>query len=551
MNMNLLRTFLRLLGKPTSGYLFFFVLILNLLSNYTYLKYDNTLFAIVSIFFLSVFIAYLVNVIYLLLAKSWLRKAFASIVIVIHNIFVISEYFLLTNFQMVLNQDAIDILTETNPLEIEDFLQTYTSPGLLASYVIVVLLLNLVTYLIAKSIARFHFKNIFPAFALCGLGILCLCVYNFVKYRDGMSIPQYTTITRSGYALYVMKGRAQQIRQLQIVCKNLAVQQITNEKPTMVVIIGESFSVYHSSLYGYKKLTNPLLMNYKDDGSLFLFDNVVSLFDATHGAMRADFSLDSLGVDFASQALFPACFKAAGYSTMMYDNQYFVGEGVTFLTDKELSETMFDYRNDKRYQYDGIMVDDLEVSDSLSLYVIHLWGQHYTYSQRFPQEFSKFKANEYDKKYPEEHRQMMADYDNATLYNDFVIDKILRKFEDKYCCVFYFSDHGEEIYELRDYMGHGNAEHSPNLNYQLRVPLMVWFSPSFYAKNEQLVNTMRNAEHYPICTDDIGHSIIDIAGIETKDFAPTRSFVNNQFNKNRHRIVLNSIDYDQKWVNER
>lgn len=547
----MLKKIVQWLSKPVSKHFFLYVFILNLLSNYVDLHYDQSTFAYCCIFFLSALIAYIESAIFVILKISWLKKTYAIIVIAFHNILVICEYYLLLQFQMILNQDAIDILAETNPVEIENFIHTYFSPWLILSCVVLVILLNGAIYGIIRIVFYQKYQWIHLVFAFLGFCVLCLCGYNFIKFHNGMAIPQYTTLTRAGYAMYVMKGRELQIRQLEILCKNLEAKQTTEKPPTIIVVIGESASVYHSSLYGYEKPTNPLLSKYKADGSLFLFDNVVSLYDGTHGSMVADFSLDSLGVDYTNQPLFPACFKAVNYQTYMYDNQYFVGNGITFLTDQALSETMFDFRNTERYQYDEKMVDDIHVTDSVSLYVIHLWGQHYNYSQRFPKEFAKFKPEDYQKDLPIEQRQAMADYDNATLYNDYVLDKIIKKFQNQYCCLFYFSDHGEEVYELRDYMGHGNAAHSPNLNYQIRVPLMVWTSPSYFVENEELVAKMKEAEHYPICTDDIGHSIIDVAHITTKKFAPTRSFVNKQFNKNRHRIVLNSIDYDKEWVNKK
>jgi len=36
-----------------------------------------------------------------------------------------------------------------------------------------------------------------------------------------------------------------------------------------------------------------------------------------------------------------------------------------------------------------------------------------------------------------------------------------------------------------------------------------------------------------------------VAGISTSAFSPSRSFVNVNYDKNRHRIVLHSIDYDE------
>lgn len=331
----------------------------------------------------------------------------------------------------------------------------------------------------------------------------------------------------------------------------MTVSQNIGKKPTIVVVIGESFSVYHSSLYGYNKETNPLLGKKEKDGSLFLFDNAVTLEPATTASMCADFSLDSLGIGYTTMPMFPACFRKAGYYTALYDNQYFVGQGISFLTDDKLSKVLFNYRNSQRYTYDKDMVNTISVRQSPSLYVIHLWGQHYTYKDRFPKSFNIFKATEYKSRYGADKQQIMANYDNATLYNDYVVNLILDKFKNEYCIVFYFSDHGEEVYELRDFMGHGSAMDSPNANYQLRVPLMVWLSPSYKEANPQVCEELVRAKHYPLCTDDISHTLIDIAGITCKDFAPTRSFINDKFNKERHRIVMHSVDYEKTLLNKR
>jgi heptose-I-phosphate ethanolaminephosphotransferase len=538
--------------KPVTNSFFWVVLIFNLLSNYVDLKYHSSFVAICCIFFLSAAFSYLESSIYCLLKNKWLRILYVAFVIVFHNFLVIAEYFLLTKFQMIINQDAIDILAETNPEEASNFFHAYSpSIGIVIFCVCLVFVINKAIWWVSNLLVRLHVKWTPFISAIFGFCILLFCVYNFVRYRNGMSIPQYTTVTRSCYALYNLRGRLVEIRNLKNVCSHLVATQNIKRKPLIVTVIGESFSVYHSSLYGYEKNTNPLLSKYAAEGSLVVFDNVVSLYDGTHGAMRADFSLDSLGVDFANKALFPACFKAANYHTRLYDNQYFVGNAVTFLSDKGLSETMFDFRNEERYRYDGLMVDDIQIVDSLSMYVIHLWGQHYTYSERYPKDFRKFKPSDYSSDKPLKQREVIADYDNATLYNDYVLAKIFEKFKDQYCCIFYFSDHGEEVYELSDYMGHGNAAHSSNLNYQLRVPLMVWFSPSFLSENQDMMRVMQEAKHYPICTDDIGHSIIDVAGIRVQDFKPSLSFVNSGFNKHRQRIVLNSVNYDKDWVNKK
>ena len=44
-------------------------------------------------------------------------------------------------------------------------------------------------------------------------------------------------------------------------------------------------------------------------------------------------------------------------------------------------------------------------------------------------------------------RNVLADYDNAILYNDSIVDAIISRFEDKEAIIIYMPDHGEECYE--------------------------------------------------------------------------------------------------------
>lgn len=238
-------------------------------------------------------------------------------------------------------------------------------------------------------------------------------------------------------------------------------------------------------------------------------------------------------------------FRAAGYSTHMYDNQYFVGGSVNFLSNKNLSKLMFDTRNDKRFYYDGDAVDSIKLVGSPALYVIHLWGQHFDYSQRFPRAFNRFRAADYDKDRWDEHqRTLIAQYDNATLYNDYVLKKIIEKLKDTNTIVFYLSDHGEEVFEVRNHNGHGDAEYSPDLKYQIRIPFMVWASKSYRETHKQLWNVLKEKQHARITSDDFSHILFDVAKIRTKYFDPRRSFINANFDSLKHRMVLKGVDYD-------
>ncbi len=69
-----------------------------------------------------------------------------------------------------------------------------------------------------------------------------------------------------------------------------------------------------------------------------------------------------------------------------------------------------------------------------NLIIFHLLGQHVKYNQRFPSDHRHFKAEDYEKKRADldgKQRNVLADYDNAVLYNDSIVDAIISRFEDK------------------------------------------------------------------------------------------------------------------------
>lgn len=366
----------------------------------------------------------------------------------------------------------------------------------------------------------------------------------YVKFHNGFSIPQYTSITRIIYSYHIAKQRGEAIKQLYEVCNKIPVSQDFEDKPNVIVLIGESASVYHSQLLGYPYKTTPNLKTLENNGSLIVFDNAVSVDDHTHGVMESVFSLDSLHTNFNKTPLFPAIYKNAKYNTNCYENQYLVG-GINFLSDAVLSQLMFTYRNKKTFRYDEDLINTVKVIPNHSLYVIHLMGQHYTYTMRYPRKWNKFRVEDYDKKrWNNNQRELIAQYDNATLYNDFVVSTLIEKFKLTNTVLLYFSDHGEEVFEIRDYNGHGNAALSPDLRYQIRVPVIIWMSDTYKKNHQDIYNQALANKHTTIITDDIAHTIIGLGGLKTSWYRPQRDFLNYQYNKKKSRIVLHSINYD-------
>ena len=112
--------------------------------------------------------------------------------------------------------------------------------------------------------------------------------------------------------------------------------------------------------------------------------------------------------------------------------------GGFFLNDSVLSAKQFDARNKTLHTYDESLLseyDSLKLQQGKNnLTIFHLIGQHVTYKQRSPNDRKKFKGEDYVTLKPNhsnKERRILSDYDNAILYNDSIVDQIVRRFIKK------------------------------------------------------------------------------------------------------------------------
>ena len=117
-------------------------------------------------------------------------------------------------------------------------------------------------------------------------------------------------------------------------------------------------------------------------------------------------------------------------------------------------------------------------------------------------------------------------------------------FEDDNAVLVYFSDHGEELYEVRDFRGHGSAKSSPDIRYQLRVPFWVWLSDKYRNQYPFVVEKIRRALDLHVKTDDMPFFLIDLADIDTEWMKLDRSFIteNSYHGWNNYREMIISQD---------
>lgn len=526
--------------------IFLILLIFNLLSNGVAVESYPDALSILYILGISALSATIESVICRVFTNKTLHRCVLWLFLTLHLLMAIVDIFLIVNFKQIFTADSLGILSETTPDESEAFLSTYLNFWNISLIIAVVGITFWLAFWLSRKMAR-KLPVAIVSMILTFVGVFAYgqMAYNHISEDEGgNSVSQLHSFTRLGYSFVTFKGALEGINNLRAVNARVSATLRQEDAPSVILVLGESFSVYHSSLYGYSKPTNPLLSARVNDGSMIVFDDAVASNDHTGVVMRTMLRLNGKEPGSNGGTL-PTCFRKAGYKTALVDNQYFVRDGFSWFTDRQLSELMFDYRNPEKVGSDINLIELIPDCPDPQFIMVHLFGQHFTYSDRYPSDFKRFSAADYSQNLTEEEREIVAHYDNATLFNDYVVDSIIRKYEDKNCIVVYLSDHGEEIYEIDDFMGHGNAKKRPTIKYQIKVPFMIWASSKFQARYPEVVERIAASKHKPIITDDLAHFLFDVAGIETEYYHPELSFISDQYPASKPRIVLDDINYDK------
>ena len=379
----------------------------------------------------------------------------------------------------------------------------------------------------------------------------------------------YLPIYRLAFSIYANQLASKQLDKLIEGTERVKVDSCSFRSPHIVLIIGESYNKHHSQLYGYDRETTPLQLERTKKGEMVVFDDVVSCWNLTSFVFKNIFSLHAVGDsgEWCDYPLFPELFRKAGYNVTFITNQFlpqakeavYDFSGGFFLNNPHLSEAQFDVRNQKLHKLDGgVIIEYDRLKDSIpnpnvngnnKLTILHLMGQHTTYGYRYPKNFKRYHAKDYA--WPalsHKNKMILADYDNATLYNDYIIDELLKRMEDEEVVVVHMSDHGEEAF--------GNGQplygrlHSAVVDYRLaheefEVPFWIWTSKKYRKAHPDVMRRIKAASHLPFMTDNISHLLLYLAGISCPDYRSDYCPLEDDYNAQRPRILKGQVDYNK------
>lgn len=302
------------------------------------------------------------------------------------------------------------------------------------------------------------------------------------------------------------------------------------ERQTIAAVIGESTNRWNWQLYGYPRETTPELARQRD--GLLVFRDVISGTSGTVSSFRMMMTRKAHdeAVDDEIEPSVVMLAKAAGYKTFWISNQHDRYINPRFAEEADVVHliNVGGGRGDKKLD-EGVLPywrEALADPAPRKLIIVHLLGAHPHYEMRSPARFKRF--NDVDDAVAEQLRtagrsawtRLQRDsYDNAMLYQDYVIGALLRSFKPavagSHGAFLFTADHAQEVGHTRDFAGHSASEAGHT------VPLLLWMSETPAGASAWLDR--------PYQTDTLDWTLLDLLDIRTQRDHAGRSLVSADY----------------------
>ncbi len=307
----------------------------------------------------------------------------------------------------------------------------------------------------------------------------------------------------------------------------------------VIVVIGESASRSHHSLYGYPLPTTPFMESMAD--SLFVFTDVIASAGNTSGNMERILSFkkdDATCGDGLRYPLLIDVFNVAGYRTFWLSNQERTGSvsntsGVMVMNASVIRYVGAENSEDAlAVKYDEVLLKPFSeaVADSAAhkLIMLHLLGSHTEYSHRYPAEFDIFTADDETRSFPSLNldgtmARRRAGYDNSIRYTDYILHEIIGKIRHstESTVLIYFSDHGENVYDEGGVTGRGGRF--------VEVPFIIYANDAYRRNNAEIIERLRDAVSKPMSTASMVHLLLSVTGTGYSGYDPQSDILSDDY----------------------
>lgn len=457
-------------------------------------------------------------------ARRWIR----AIMYIVGYTAVIAEGFVHERFHLMFGPITIQLVMETTPGETSEFLASYLKGWALWKILLVyvpMIAVNAMAETFKKRITAFlsgAMPEVLKTASNIAIPIIVVACFicsggekiQMIKFFTSHDTDEaehadnhafHTPFYRIVFSTKFLSLSSQELERMRENMRNIKIDSCKHTVKNIILYIGESYNKHHSQVYGYELETTPNQKAMADEGNLIVFKDAVTPWNVTSNVFKdvlSTHSTDQKG-SWIDGVLIPGVLKKAGYKVAFITSQFYKSpnlgvvdfNGSFFLNDKEIERKCFDYRNKYRKAYDLQLIKEINKFScgDYNFIIFHGMGQHQEYNKRFGKSDVRFTAGNY----PSRHdltvyeKQIIADYDNATLYNDRVVKQLCERFKNDDAVVVYLPDHGEEVFDrIHSYGRDHNADVSADIAFsEFEVPFEIWFSPR--AKKSIPTFTMR------------------------------------------------------------
>jgi len=287
-----------------------------------------------------------------------------------------------------------------------------------------------------------------------------------------------------------------------------------DEKTIVFLVIGESAREQNFSLYGYNRITNPLL---KELGVIALANSHACATYTTASLLCMLSHVDTRWQLSASYEPLPSYLQRQGIDVIWRTNNW--GE-------PSLKVQSYERANDLRREcegsacaYDEVLLQGLEQrirssANKKIFVVLHQHGSHGpSYYRNYPKQFEIYKPA---CKSVDLHQctdaELVSAYDNTILYTDYFLHQaieLLKTFPEHASMLMYISDHGESLGEHGIYL-HGSP-YSIAPDVQKNIPFLIWMSDTFKKANK--ISSTQLTQQTSHSDANVFHSIMGAFGM--------------------------------------
>lgn len=314
-----------------------------------------------------------------------------------------------------------------------------------------------------------------------------------------------------------------------------------------VLVVGETSRADNWQLGGYERPTNPRLSQVE---GLVFYKKAVSESNTTHKAvplLLSPVSADSFADSIYTTRCITDIFGKVGYNTAFLSNQQHNRSFIDHFS-RQADTTIF-LCDDGQIHYDDELLPRAysfikRHSTGKTLVVLHTYGSHFKYSERYRDKYAKFTPDRTDAAELRNRDKLINAYDNTIVSIDAMLADIVEHLSALDCpaAMVYVSDHGEDIFDdERERFLHSSP--TPTY-YQIHVPMLIWMSPTYragYPSHYAAAVAHRDCD--VATSESLFETMLSIAGITSPRACPSLALTDSSYTF-AGRYYLN--DYNER-----